>query len=214
MIQQKMSLEDKFYPEDGSNLTRFDNFMIKSAGKIGEVYQHATGKSYKEFSNSCYKTSAGGFVLGTLCFQISAPILLLNSISRIKSPNYESPLEEEIRLEAQYKPRKFNKLCRAAFLALAPLIAYTNYDIFVNVIEKNESFLSYFASGGIIYGISLLPFNFAEYLTKADVPKPPKKTILKRAKEKLMSLDPQLPQVLKPQPSNYASNTRLEEYIN
>ena len=43
-----MSLENEFYPDDGHLLTRFDNLMIKLVGKIGEAYQHVTGRSYKD----------------------------------------------------------------------------------------------------------------------------------------------------------------------
>jgi len=34
----KMSLEDRFYPEDGTLLTKYDNFMIKAAEGVGDPH--------------------------------------------------------------------------------------------------------------------------------------------------------------------------------
>jgi len=53
-----MSLENKFYPADGSILTKFDNMMIKTSEKVGGLYQHLTGRSYKDLVKAYSKAIA------------------------------------------------------------------------------------------------------------------------------------------------------------
>lgn len=184
-----MGLEDKFYPEDGTYLTKFDNVMIKTAGKIGKLYQNITGKSYKDLVKKSYKTSAYGFGASIIGAHASGMILGLFSLQGIYNPQYESPLEEEIKNETIGYPRLMGKLCRISLLAVTPLVLYGTYKLFFN--KERLSFGTWFGMGGLIEGAALIPYNFAEYLTKAQVPEPPKKGWAKKLKEKLAKLRPQ-----------------------
>ena len=96
-----MSLEDKFYPDDGSYLTRFDNFMIKAAKEVGVLYQLLTGDSYKNLASIIYKASAVGFGLSALCGHLGVIPLGTDAFSSSKQHSYQTPLEEENKFEAK-----------------------------------------------------------------------------------------------------------------
>lgn len=189
-----MSLEDKFYPEDGSVLTRFDNFMIKSAGKVGEAYQHFTGRSYKDLVKTCYKVSTAGFAVAIAGLQFFSFPYAIGSYSEFRHPKYESPLEEEIRMEAKGEPRKAWKFVRAINLALVPLFSAVvplggmTFPFSDEYIEENPAFSAYVKIGAATQAIAFVSYNFAEYLSKSYVPKPPKHTVWEKAKMKLKEL--------------------------
>ena len=105
-----MSLEDKFYPDDGSYLTRFDNFMIKAAKEVGVLYQNITGDSYKNLASIIYKASSVGFGLSALCGHVLGIPLGMTSFSSSKQHSYQTPLEEEIRCEAIGLGKKWGSL--------------------------------------------------------------------------------------------------------
>ncbi len=183
-----MSLEDRFYPEDGSNLTRFDNNMIKTSGKIGNAYQQLTGRSYKDLVKNCYKTSTAGFGIGILSLHFSSIVFGFLSLNRLKSPLYNSPLEEELMYEAKGSYKKMGKLLRVGVGMATPHMFCLYPSILMGGMEDSNYLAMVLGAGGIIEGLSIASFSFAEYLTKADVPKPPKKTVWKRTKEKAESL--------------------------
>lgn len=105
-----MSLDDKFYLDDGSSLNRFDNFMIKSAGKIGEAYQQITGESYKDLVDANFQASRMGFGLSVLGLNPAGIFWGYKSHLRVQNPSYKSPLEEEIFYEAIGKQKKSGKI--------------------------------------------------------------------------------------------------------
>jgi len=200
-----MSLEDKFYPEDGSILTKFDNSMIKSSGKIGEAYQHLTGKSYKGLVKNSYKISAIGFGLSLFGLRLSAILFGGLSLAGAYYPDYKSPLEEEIQEESWGINRKSGKLIRTCMLASAPIIISYGLVLANKDSDENSRLLIYSGLGGIVEGASLVPYNFAEYLTKADIPEPPKKTIWERAGNKIKGVfSPNL--IPEPVPANYLNS--------
>jgi len=184
-----MSLEDKFYPEDGTVLTKFDNFMIKSAGKVGEAYQHLTGKSYKDLVKTSYKAAAAGYGLSTISVNPLAFPFGLYSYVRTLNPRYETPLEEEASLEISGRPKNRGKMFRLETLALIPIAMYFGYTVLKdNLKERNLG--TYLGLGITIQGIATIPFNFAEYLSKSNVPKPPEKKVWDRVKEKFDFREP------------------------
>ncbi len=178
-----MSLDDKFYPDDGKPLTKFDNFMIKSVGKLGELYQNITGRSYKDLVNASYKVSAGGFAASLAFMRVSSLLFGYLSLNRTQCPDYKSPIEEEIESEVHGYPKSFGKFFRTALLFWVPFTISQSNDMMEKGVEKDSFISKYLAIGGAIEGASLVPYNFAEYLSKAQVPKPPKKTWGKRLKE-------------------------------
>ena len=180
-----MSLDDKFYPEDGSALTRADNFLIKSAGKMGEAYQHATGRSYKDLVTSCYKISGYGFALGALGLRVSSLLFWSISSREQHHPKYQSPLEEEIEKEALGRWKSSGKCIRALQLGACAMLLCLEKPVLDEGIDTHSRLLIYAGLGSLLEGAAFLPYNFAEYLSKADVPQPPKKTIWERAKDKL-----------------------------
>ena len=188
-----MSLEDKFYPDDGSRLTRFDNCMIKTAGKLGGLYQNLTGKSYKNLVKTSYKIAVGGFGLSLIGLRAMSVFFGAYSLSGLLWPDYTSPLEEELRNEATGQHRKLGKVARACGLAIIPIAFFSSYCLLDSKSGKASSVLKYVEMGGIVEGLSLIPFNFAEYLTKAEMPNPPEKGWVKETKEKVKEF-------LKPQP--------------
>lgn len=181
-----MSLEDKFYPEDGSALTRFDNFMIKSAGKVGDAYQHLTGNSYKDLVKTCYKLSTAGFAMGIAGLQVVSFYFGIASYSGLRHPKFESPLEEEIRMVAEGEPRKAWKFVRALYIGLIPVLAVGSFP--ESLVEENPVLFACVKVGVVTQTIALTSYSFAEYLSKSHVPKPPKKTVWEKAKMKLKEL--------------------------
>ncbi|MFC1697706.1 hypothetical protein ACFL1H_05210 [Nanoarchaeota archaeon] len=180
-----MTLEDKFYPEDGSKLTRFDNFMIKSAGKVGEGYQHLTGKSYKDLVKKCYQISTGGFALSLLGARASALFLGLFSYCGLKEPNFNSPLEEEMEQEARGYSKYIKKIFRLSWMAFIPIFGYLGYNCVDKGLDESSNSLLYLGTGTMVETLSLIPFSLAEYMTKAKIPEPPRKTVGKRIKDKM-----------------------------
>lgn len=176
-----MALEDKFYPENGSVLTKLDNFMIKSVGKIGEAYQHLTGRSYKDLVKTSYKLSAAGLGLSTFCLSAPSAIFVLSALKGVYYPQYESPLEEEIREETEGNHKSIGKAIRTGMLAISPIIL----SVGLKCMKKHEPIYTCIGAGIAITSASLVPHVFADYLTKANIPEPPKKTVWERAKEKL-----------------------------
>ncbi|MDP3027656.1 MAG: hypothetical protein Q8N63_08170, partial [Nanoarchaeota archaeon] len=123
-----MSLKDKFYPEDGSSLTRFDNFMIKSAGKIGEVYQHLTGRSYKDLVNLGYQTAVSGHAIGLLCGRLDALVVGTFPFDKNRNPDYSNgPLEDEIKWEARGYSKYEGKAARASIFLFPTIELFTSY---------------------------------------------------------------------------------------
>lgn len=177
-----MGLEDKFYPEGGP-LTKFDNMMIKSFGKVGEFYQNMTGNESEDLVKKLYGFSHSGFVLGYAALRPSS-FLITSIAGKLKeNPIIQSPLEEENRLEFEGMHKTGLKLARASFFFVTPAIMYMSGKS-LNLAYGNDEFLYYYMGlGGILESISMVAFNTAEYMSKANIPKPPKKTIPEKLKE-------------------------------
>lgn len=191
LLYLTMSLEDKFYPDDESYLTRFDNFMIKAAKEFGVLYQNLTGDSYKNLVKTLNKVSALGFGISALCGHIPLSLLSIINYKQSKTRTYSTPLEEEIRFEALGVERKLGKLVRISTLTFGSVGAFMGYS---NDIDKNNNpFIYFFYLGSMIAGSSFYFSTFADYLSLSDMPNPPDKTLFEKAGEKIRKL-------LSPQP--------------
>jgi hypothetical protein len=183
-----MSLDDKFFPDDGSLINRFDNFCIEQASKVGDFYQEWTGNSYKDLTKSCYKAARDIAVISSL----TNPVLGLHAayIHHIisKNPRYETPLEEEEKHMALGNPKHSGRFGRTIGLALSAIVIYSGSCI----LQASESQIeSYMSLGLITTGISFIPAAFSDYLSKSNLPKPPKRTIPTKIKDNLKSLLPE-----------------------
>jgi hypothetical protein len=162
-----MPLDDQLYPEDGSLLTCLDNLLIKSAGKVGERYQQATGNSYKTLVQESYELAAR---LG-LCSMVFIPFYQ-QYMERLQNTRYESPIVEEERYAALGQDRKTGKYRR-----------FVNSMVSIGLFQgfMMMSMLSYLAGREIVMagaavsslsGVSFLISTFADYLSKAELPPP------------------------------------------
>ena len=125
-----------------------------------------------------------------------------------KSPKFESPLEEEIRYETMGLDKNIGKkirLASASIITTADLFSAESIHLGFNTDNISTSTLA------ILLGISGLSrmcaeafYLSAEYMSKANISEPPKKTIYARAKDKLKLMIPKFP-ALAPIRANYSS---------
>lgn len=189
-----MTLDDKFFPEDGSLLTKFDNFMIKQVGNMGDFYQNLTGNSYKELSSNALNLANKGYFLSLPLGGLYGGFKAIEySIGQNRSPSFSTPLEEENAYESQNRNKKTGKALRTASLGLFPFLTFVGYNL-IDSVEEIDSFIDYVlvwkGSGMMVSGISANIDLFSEYLSRSSLPKPPKKTIPQKVKENLESLIP------------------------
>lgn len=184
-----MSLDDKFYSEDENLITKFDNFMIKSIGHLGEMYQNHSGLTHKELVKKMYGNAVIGFGIG-----FTNPILALYSLASvggIRNPRIETPIEEEIRFENRKIEKTRGKVNRAFHLMMPIIIipAAVSLEYFFQV-EDNDIIMQTIYKTQIIGTLGFIPFSLANYLSKANIPKPPKKTAKKELKKRFGILVP------------------------
>ena len=165
-----MSLDDKFMPEDGTLITKFDNFMIRQARKIGNLYQEQTGRSYKELTKKCYEQAMYSGILALSC---THPVGLITSIlghHKKERLSFRTPLEEEIDFQSW---QKFQKYTRASWTCLS----YLNAERFVSSLRYNDQTLleNINTCGWLISTASLGLITLANYLEVSNLPEPPKK---------------------------------------
>lgn len=182
-----MGLEDKFYPDDGSLLTKYDNFMIKSAGSVGEIYQDFTGKSYRELVKTSYGVATLGFVSSAPFLNPFSLLFAVNTYCNYCEPKFRTPLEEEIIQEAMKAPKKGRKIGRLLISAVGlGMLCLGHHDL-----EQGSDYITFTLGFGLqLYGISSIPWVFAEYLSLSDTPQPPKKTVFARAKDAIKDFVP------------------------
>lgn len=214
-----MTLEDKFYPDDGTLLNKFDNFMIKSAGKVGEAYQHVTGNSYKDLVRKSYKASLvlSGTALTTTNIQA---IWDIGHLWRsMNNPDCTTPLEEEIQSERYGGNKKQGRINRAFSTAATSFFIGMSYMVmkyFVPNYTEEESFKKYiWAPGLLTYTASSAISTFAEYLSKSILPKPPKKKVSEKLTEKMKETFERIKEGLAPrrEPVPVKNYSALESYV-
>jgi len=184
-----MALDDRFFPEDASLITKFDNFMIKQAGKVGQVYQERTGKSYEDLTKIFYKYGVGSSLASTLTGNILGPPIayIINHASRNKV--FETSIEEEIRLESKGFSRKYDKFCR--FMFLLGSLGIFSKGILEMAGSEGEFSNQLLSLRDLMIGVSLLNYSLAEYLSKSNLPKPPKKEAKEKVKRKFGIMFPE-----------------------
>lgn len=176
-----MALDDKFFPEDGTLLTRFDNFMIRQAKKVGEAYQERTGNSYKDLVKNTYFHSSITVFPVFFAGMYLSPILSAIFYSHSKNPDFSTPLEEESRLESRGASKKLDKGVRAFSIGVSSILLFGNsLDLYSSntLYEQTNNLFELF------YGVSFGLHAFADYLSKSGLPKPPKKEAREKAKRR------------------------------
>ncbi|MFC1723917.1 PEP-utilizing enzyme [Nanoarchaeota archaeon] len=123
-----MSLEDKFYPEDGTMIRAFDNWIIKKAGKVGEYYQHMTGRSYRDTVRGVYGAAAVAFGTAAAAGDPIAGTMVFIGLLNMVNPRIENPLEERLRNDLRFGYERMGCYMRAMFTCLAAsiIIPYVN----------------------------------------------------------------------------------------
>jgi|FLOH01.1.fsa_nt_gi hypothetical protein len=183
-----MGLEDQFYPKTKNPIVNLDYLMIWNAGKIGRAYQELTGnpvdnlikKTYK-VAEYCCKASIFFFLMGARYEHLS------------EKPFFITPLEEQIASEIAGYSKHASSYARTLILAVIGIELYMANDNFSRVIKGQ--FSEMFMSGScFLSGAGLSVGAFSDYVTRADIPEPPAKTVWERAKEKLLSVFEPIPQ--------------------
>jgi len=171
-----MGLEDKFRPDDGSKIVKFDNFMIAQAEKIGNLYQDKTGRSYKDLLKAGYSTAAvayGSTVIGNPLLIFFGGPLAIYAGTKAHADKHKSPLEEELQAEfIGWDKNRFRKK-RVENLVLSTITAGVgSYMTIVNQEPKASNFFLALT----IAGIGGYMHTFSDYLAKTELP-PPKKRL-------------------------------------
>lgn len=202
-----MSLEDKFYPEDGTLATKVDNKIIKVTGKIGEVYQHLTGNSYKKLLSRTYEVAAVSMYVNSIC-----PLFYFigkELHERSKNPKTTTPLEQKMKDKALTDNIHHSRNLR--YQMLVSSIGMMNFELVKHVIKPKEytnGFMVAFDIGLAFLTIGISAISFTEYLRVADIPKPPPKTVFERAKEKMHSLSESFDPMPEPTGAHYSINKK------
>ena len=175
----KMSLEDTFYPDDGTLINKFDNTIIRTAGKAGEAYQNLTGRHYKSLVKGSFHSAAAGFAVSFMCLNPMAPFGIMYALDDAKRPMLESPLEEETRMETTMHSRTYGKRRRAAIIGTSAIliaIGLAAPEIAENLSPQHWDYPNNYrnlvtigALGNLFAGLSLLPYAFGHYLSKSRV---------------------------------------------
>jgi len=179
----KKSLEDRFYPEEKDLITKVDNSLIKLAGKIGNAYQKFTGNSYKDLIKGLYKVASISSLVGAINLPFIVFSLSSNELS--KNPEIETPIEEEIKSELIGQSKYIRKLARLTLSAIGitavPILIYLLEDSIIDNLMVKA-----FCRSQEIALLSVIPYTFAQYLSKSYLPDPPKRTIPEKALSNLI----------------------------
>lgn len=172
-----MSLEDKFYPDDGTPINKFDNAMIKAVGKLGCVYQDWTGATHKEMV-------AG---MDALVYRVGkfTPLAFKPSYKK-PSTDICTPMDDQLSDEEILGDKHYSRKARLVNLGITGLCGvcacvWSQVDTsgVFDVLIGLETYC--FASLGATQAV--LAAN--NYLSRADIPEPPRKTAPQRFKEQL-----------------------------
>ncbi len=184
-----MGLEDKFYPPEDSYLTKFDNAMIRTMGRVGEAYQQVTGRSATELLKPFYIIAAAGCVISVPPCNPAALLMGARIYDDYaKNPPAQSPLEEEMQYEAAGQPRYFGKFLRASMLFVYASVTLAKYIRDPAVLEQQNSLDRAAEITLPIFAYSLLTFALTDYLAKSNIPTPPKESLPRKILNSLQSL--------------------------
>ncbi len=188
-------------------LTRYDNFMTKQVGKVGEIYQQITGRSYKELARVIYIASAAelsiagiaNYIANKYDIFIMDAALMYFALSDSRNPEFKSPIEEESMDEAIGLNKNWSKIQRT-LLSIIPLIGLP-LNIYDRMYGLPENDIFEYVKGfeGITSFIGMSLYAFAKYLSNSNVPKPPENSMVGKAFDRIKSVLTHLPN---PEPAN------------
>lgn len=202
--------EDKFLvPPDGDPWRMVDNYVIKQVSRFANFYQQWTGASYKGLAKNLFLMNAAGIMINPIRHAFVMPpkepqpldfeIILATAtvaltfycLYRYIKPAFRTPIQEAAGVYDGMTLLK-TPFIRTIILSSAiwglDLPFKFGYQIFID----EPSFLQQDMFQRTISLISISTIVFlqthimAEYLSLAIVPKPPKKTVPRRALEKFM----------------------------
>jgi len=211
-----MSLDDINNPNDGGLIDTVDSVFYKLNRKIAETWQNKTHKPEKNLRKGLFAIGAVGFLgyaVQTSRYLSGVTAVLFGAISANPDPwTPKGGLETEIMSESLGWPSKTIKILTILMYStgVSETARGLGYLIHGVANNDNESFLT--SAKLLSIGIGCLaPFS-ALYMGRGDYedppPKPKKRPILERIKEKIEVLSPQPV----PQPVPVEEYSTLEIY--
>lgn len=195
-----MGLEDKFYPDDGTLLRRFDNFMIKKVGKVAEHYQNWSGKTQREILKGVYRQGIVAGLMSTPVTLLGGPVaaLLNYTLSRNINNEVQSPLEEKNQHEIEGPHPQFGPFFRTAYTlgtiacgALSALLIIDPPYLTVSTLEKFSM---------IMGTMSFTTLTLGQYISKYNMPEPPEEPVKDKIKDAITFRKPLEPIFVTPSP--------------
>jgi hypothetical protein len=167
-----MSLEDRLFPKDEGLLTKFDNWMIRQTKQLGEAYQSETGNSYTALVESIHHASSklSYCLTGQKCFK--------------REIVYESPLEEELRLEVvgftktKEKKHRLTHFGGGVGMVLHGIATASAGLAFGTLSGEGSGYAALLTGAGayfLAFGTGLVGDSVSHYLSKVTLPPPQKK---------------------------------------
>ena len=183
-----MSLDDKFYPEDGTVLIAVDNALIKAAGRVGELYQHLTGRNAKKLCRSSF----GAASLLTAAGAVYCPFLtacLYYPVSRYVFSDFKTPLEERLIDESVGLP-KLSATTRLVYSGAALfIISSSGYALYEHGVRSISSLMEQKLDLALVLnGVGMIMASFGSYLSRSQLPPPPEKHIFAHRWDKLKGM--------------------------
>lgn len=192
----KMSLDDRFNPNDGSLIDEIDGALLKIHKNIGGVWQNKTYKSKNEFARLLHGGSSGAFAADAAMGDYSAIILSLGvGAKSLGFFKHSTGLEQEIAFEALGLPKKTSKFIDVTFYGLGVLAIISGASSLIyGAVTRDGEALAY-GTGLLSNGLGLVFWKTGDYLEKIDAGEPPKKPkkepVLDRNKDRIGGILPQ-----------------------
>ncbi len=194
----KMSLDDKFNPNDGSLIDILDNAIFEFNKKIATKWQDKIYRTKADLERVLYFGSAAAFMgcaADTRQFimaVLAANVALRGAVERTRP---KSSKEEEIQSEFIGLPSKTLKYLNVILYGsgIFGTLVGVGHLIAGAVSGNNELYMD--SVSHLTWGLGILGLKSADYIAKSDIgtppPKPKKKPVLERIKDKIGGLLPQ-----------------------
>lgn len=198
LLNIKMSLDDQFNPNDGSRIDTLDSALFNFNKKIATKWQDKTYRSKADLEKVLYFGSAaalGGYVANTMNFIMAVPATSAALKGSIEMARPKSAKHEEIQNEGIGLPGKttkyLNVICYG--LGVVETLVGVGHLVAGAVSGNNELYMD--SMRYLSFGLGTLGWVSADYMAKSGIetppPKPKKKPVLERIKEKVGRLLPQ-----------------------
>lgn len=196
-----MSLDDRFNPNDGSIIDKLDSALFNFNKKIATKWQDKTYKRKEDLERALY--FGGATILmeyvanatNTIDF-FTLPIII-NGVLRgsIEKARPKSAKHEEIQDEFLGLPRKTTKYLNVMYYGAGVSMTLIGIvDLIAGAVSENNEWYNH-SIKDLSLGLGLLFYTSANYIAKSDIgtphPKPKKKPVLERIKEKVERFLPQ-----------------------